>query len=314
MKVIFDTDPGVDDAMALYYALAHPSIEVVGITTVFGNVTVTQATTNALYLCGLTQCDAIPVAAGAARPLHKTPEAPPAHIHGSDGLGNLPQRDAVIGCAVEKDAADFLIAQVRANPHAITLVAVGPLTNLATALARDTTWAALVKRVVIMGGAVSVPGNVTATAEANIWNDPHAAQLVFEAPWQVDVVSLDVTHQVIMPAQLFERLAQRQPHAAMQTLNHAVQFYARYYSQRHADTVGKMHGCFGHDVLAFMALTDPALFQTLDTRLGVTTAGPEAGRTVQLTEGPARHTIYTSVDSAGCVKAFEATLAANWLG
>ncbi len=72
MKVIFDTDPGVDDAMALYYALAHPSIEVVGITTVFGNVTVTQATANALYLCGLTQCDAIPVAAGAARPLHKT--------------------------------------------------------------------------------------------------------------------------------------------------------------------------------------------------------------------------------------------------
>ena len=128
-KVIFDTDPGVDDAMALYFALAHPDIEVLGITTTFGNVTVQQAATNALYLCALAG-RRIPVTQGVARPWVKAGEAPPAYIHGADGLGNLLQRIAVTDTLDPRSSAQFIVDMARAQPGQITLVAVGPLGNL----------------------------------------------------------------------------------------------------------------------------------------------------------------------------------------
>ena len=132
-KVIYDTDPGVDDAMALYYALAHPGIDIVGITTTFGNVTVEQAATNALYLSALAG-RAVPVTRGAARPWVKPGEAPPAHIHGDDGLGNLPTRAPHALVLDPRPSAQFIVDMARAHPGEITLVAVGPLGNLAAAL------------------------------------------------------------------------------------------------------------------------------------------------------------------------------------
>jgi inosine-uridine nucleoside N-ribohydrolase len=186
--VIYDTDPGVDDAMALYYALAHPGIKLLGITTTFGNVTVQQATANALYLTQLAGRDA-PVAQGASQPLVKHTEAPPDFIHGADGLGNLPSRAPTLRSADPRSAAQFIVDMARQHPGQITLVPVGPLTNIAAALALEPRLPQLVKQVVLMGGSIAEHGNVSPVAEANIWNDPHAADAVLTAGFKLTLVA-----------------------------------------------------------------------------------------------------------------------------
>lgn len=321
-KVIFDTDPGVDDAMALYYALAHPDIEVVGITTTFGNVTVEQASTNALYLCALAGRN-IPVAQGADRPLIKTAEAPPDFIHGADGLGNLPERLPMGGKIDSRSAAQFIVDMARQFPGEITLVAVGPLGNLAAALQLEPALPQLVREVVLMGGTVIESGNVSPVAEANIWNDPHAADIVFTAGWELTMVGLDVTHQVILPLQLFEQIASRQQHVATNTLLHAVHFYSAFYS-RHDPLVGQVVGCYGHDVLAFLVLTRPELFTLQRGRVRVAVDGLAQGQTMMQRKPVTYpqsgwheeipHTqVCMNVQADACLADIAATLGSNWL-
>ena len=278
-RVIFDTDPGVDDAMALIFAMAHPRIELVGITTVFGNVTAQQATTNALYLTQLSG-RSIAVARGADQPLGKHAEAPPDYIHGADGLGNLPSRlPASDTPADPRSAAQFIVDSARAAPGQITLVPVGPLTNIAAALALEPELPQLVKSVVLMGGAARVSGNVSPVAEANIWNDPHAADAVFTAGFDLTMVGLDVTYQVVIPVALFEKIAALHKHPLTDTLLHAVRFYAQFYATRYPDL--KINpGCFGHDVLAFIALLHPELFTHLQGRLRCVSEGLAQGQTI----------------------------------
>lgn len=278
-RVIFDTDPGVDDAMALYYALAHPGIEVVGVTTTFGNVTVEQATRNALYLLAIAGSDHIPVTQGVAAPLVKYCEAPPAHIHGSDGLGNLARRAATNNQSDMRTSAKFIVDMARQHPGQMTVVAVGPLGNLAQALTLEPQLPRLLREVVVMGGAVLEPGNVSPVAEANIWNDPHAADAVFTAGFDLTMVGLDVTHQVILPVSLFAQIAAHHKHLATDTLHHAVEFYANFYSDLYPH-VAAINGCFGHDVLAFVALTNPELFSTETGRVRVAVDGLAQGQTM----------------------------------
>lgn len=277
-KVIYDTDPGVDDAMALYYALAHPGINVVGITTTFGNVTVEQAAINALYLCDIAG-KKIPVTQGVKTPWFKAPGTPPDFIHGADGLGNLPQRVPTPSQLDPRPSAQFIVDMARAHPGEITLVAVGPLGNLALALKLEPQLPTLLQEVIIMGGAVLEPGNVSPVAEANIWNDPHAADAVFTAGWKLTMVGLDVTHQLILPLSMFQKVADHHRHIATDTLLHAVRFYADFYSGLYPH-VAQIHGCFGHDVLAFVALTDPTLFEYQSGRIRVTLEGPGNGQTM----------------------------------
>jgi len=277
-KVIYDTDPGVDDAMALYYALAHPGIDVLGISTTFGNVSVDQATHNALYLCALAG-RSVPVARGIAAPLQRPPGAPPAHIHGADGLGNLSVRAAVAQTADARSGAQLIVDTARAHPGEVTVVAVGPLGNLATALELEPALPSLLREVILMGGTVLEPGNVSPVAEANIWNDPHAADRVFTAGWKLTMVGLDVTHRVIVPVQLIQRVAQAHRHRATDTLLHAVRFYASFYSDLYPH-VAAVHGCFGHDVLAFMYLSNPELFTLQVGRVRVATEGLAIGQTM----------------------------------
>jgi inosine-uridine nucleoside N-ribohydrolase len=278
-RVIFDTDPGVDDAMALCFAMAHPRIELVGITTTFGNVTVPQATTNALYLTQLVG-RSIPVAQGAAKPLVKHAEAPPDFIHGADGLGNLLSRQAANGAKADaRSAAQFIVDMARAQPGQITLVPVGPLTNIAAALALEPQLPKLIKSVVLMGGAIKEGGNVSPVAEANIWNDPHAADAVFAAGFDLTMVGLDVTYKVVVPVALFDKLAKQHQHPLTDTLLHAVRFYAHFYATRYPDL--KAHpGCFGHDVLAFIALLHPELFSFSQGRLRCVSEGIAQGQTI----------------------------------
>ena len=282
-RVIFDTDPGVDDAMALIFAMAHPRIELVGITTVFGNVTVQQATTNALYLTQLSG-RSIAVSRGAAQPRGKHAEAPPDYIHGIDGLGNLPARLPASNTGADpRSAAQFIVDSARAGADdgagQVTLVPVGPLTNIAAALALEPQLPQLVKSVVLMGGAVRVGGNVSPVAEANIWNDPHAADAVFTAGFDLTMVGLDVTYQVVSPVALFEKIAAQHKHPLTDTLLHAVRFYAQFYATRYPD-LKTNPGCFGHDVLAFIALLHPELFTHLQGRLRCVSEGLAQGQTI----------------------------------
>jgi len=322
-KVILDTDPGVDDAMALYYALAHPDIEVVGITTTFGNVWVEQSSANALYLCALAGCR-IPVAQGAPRPLVKTTEPPPDFIHGADGLGNLSQRRPHTRRLDARNAARFMVDMARQHPGDITLVAVGPLSNLAAALQLEPELPSLVREVVLMGGTVIESGNVSPVAEANIWNDPHAADIVFTAGWELTMVGLDVTHQVIVPLQLFEQIAARQKHPATDTLLQAVRFYSAFYGQ-HEPLVGQVVGCYGHDVLALVVLTRPELFTMQRGRVRVAVDGLAQGQTMMQRKAvtyPQQgwheeipHTqVCMAVQAQACLAEIAATLGGEWLG
>nr|WP_315426866.1 nucleoside hydrolase [uncultured Albidiferax sp.] len=277
-KVIFDTDPGVDDAMALYFALAHPAIDVVGITTTFGNVTVEQAATNALYLTAIAG-KTIPVTKGVATPWVKPGEAPPAFIHGADGLGNLASRVATSNQLDPRSSAQFIVDMARAHPGEITLVAVGPLGNLSLALKLEPQLPKLLKEVILMAGTVVEPGNVSPVAEANVWNDPHAADHVFTAGWKLTMVGLDVTHRVIVPLAMFKKIADKQKHIATDVLHHAVSFYADFYSGIYPH-VAKIHGCFGHDVLAFIYLVNPELFTIESGAIRVATEGIANGQTM----------------------------------
>ncbi len=319
-KVIFDTDPGVDDAMALYFALAHPDIDVIGITTTFGNVYVEQAATNGLYLTRIAGYD-IPVAKGVSVPMNKAPGMPPAFIHGADGLGNLPSRLELGGKLEDISAAEYIVKMARQHPGEITLVAVAPLGNLGLALRLEPNLPKLIKRVVLMAGTVLEPGNVSPVAEANVWNDPDAADLVFTAGWELAFCGLDVTHQVVMTADWYKQLAAAKQHPATDALAHAVDFYSSFYQSIRPE-LG--HACYCHDVLAFVYLVAPELFKTMDGRVRVATSGVGNGQTMMDRKAlpypqagwEAERPLATAameVNTPAVLKLIEDTLYSDWL-
>jgi inosine-uridine nucleoside N-ribohydrolase len=212
----------------------------------------------------------------------------------------------------------------RAHPGEITLVAVGPLGNLSLALKLAPELPQLLRAVILMGGTILEPGNVSPVAEANIWNDPHAADDVFTADWPLTMVGLDVTHRVILPVSLFKKMADHHQHPATDTLHHAVRFYADFYSGLYPH-VAKIHGCFGHDVMAFIYLTHPELFGLEQGRIRVATDGLAQGQTImqrapfeerpQADWGPGTPLtqVCMHVNAEACKRVFEETLMAPWL-
>ena len=323
IPLVLDCDPGVDDAMALYFALAHPGLDLQAVTTTFGNVSVAQATRNALYLCALAGRN-IPVCTGVATPLRKAPLQPDAEIHGADGLGNLPERQAIAQGADERSAARCLVELARAQPGQLTLVTTGPLGNLAQALRLEPHLPQLLRQVVVMGGAITEPGNVSPVAESNIWHDPHAADIVLTAGFRLTLVGLDVTHRVALPLALFERVASHHQHPATDTLLHAVRFYAGFYG-RIEPGLSASQSCYGHDVLALMAVVCPGLFTTQAGRVRVAAEGLAEGQTLMdrrehlaypqagwEPEIP-RIDVCLQVDAPACLELLEATLTTDWL-
>jgi inosine-uridine nucleoside N-ribohydrolase len=258
-----------------------------------------------------------------AKPWVKASEAPPDFIHGDDGLGNLVTRQETTNTLDPRSSAQFIVDMARAHPGEITLVAVGPLGNLALALKLAPELPTLLREVILMGGTVLEPGNVSPVAEANIWNDPHAADLVFTAGWKLTMVGLDVTHQVILPVTLFAQIAKHQQHAATDTLLHAVKFYADFYSDLYPH-VAKIHGCFGHDVLAFIYLTNPEFFTQESGRVRVAVDGLAQGQTILRRRHvnypqtgwdahvPLTH-VCMQVNAKGARQVLEDTLMSNWL-
>lgn len=277
LPILFDTDPGVDDAMALLFLHRHPAVRLLGITTVFGNAEVEVTTRNALYLAERFGMHA-PVARGAASPLLRPSRGAATEVHGDDGLGNLPEPPATHRRADARPAHRLIVQTLRAHPGQVTLLAVGPLTNLALALAEDPGIASLVRQVVVMGGAFGVNGhggNVSPVAEANMFCDPHAADAVFAANWPVTVVGLDVTHEVLMDNACFERL-RAQGGEAGAFLWQAAQHYMGFYRR----VVG-VDGCFMHDASAVACVLDPSLFTTRSGAVRVVGEGIAAGQTIQ---------------------------------
>ncbi|CAN5577923.1 nucleoside hydrolase [soil metagenome] len=258
--------------MAIFMALASPELDVVGLTTIFGNAHTSVTTRNARLLLDAAGRDDIPVAAGADAPLAAAYIGPVPWVHGSNGLG-----DAVLtepSCEpIATPAHEFLYATVAADPAAITLLAVGPLTNLALALQHHPDIVDLVAEVVVMGGNALAPGNATPVAEANINNDPEAADLVFGAQWKVTMVGLDVTHQVNLSGAAIDRIsAVDTPMAAL--LGAALPLYRNFFETRnHTD------GIFVHDPSAVAYLLDPDAFTTEQWPVRVETQSFSRGKT-----------------------------------
>ncbi len=272
-KIIIDTDPGVDDAMAILFALTSPELDVVGLTTVFGNVHTDLATQNALRLVELAGRADIPVAHGAARPLVVALDQVADFVHGSDGLGNT-NPPPPKGRPIDMPAAQFIVETVMANPGEITLVPVGPLTNIALALALEPRLVETVAEVVLMGGAATVNGNVNPAAEANIINDPHAADAVFTAGWPVTMVGLDVTMQTVMTDAYLTAL--KRPGAAMGQFIYNI---SRFYRDFHYEFYG-LEGIHTHDPSAIACVIDPTLFTTEPGPVRIITEGIAAGQTL----------------------------------
>jgi len=195
-KIIIDTDPGQDDAVAILLALASPELDLLGITCVAGNVPLDKTTRNARVICELAGRRDVKVFAGCDRPMTRklvTAE----HVHGKTGLDGADLPDPTMPLQ-PGHAVDFLIDTLRAEaPGTVTLVPIGPLTNIATAFAQAPDIVARVKQIVLMGGAYFEVGNITPAAEFNIFVDPEAAEIVFRAGLPLVVVPLDVTHKVL---------------------------------------------------------------------------------------------------------------------
>ena len=277
-KIIIDTDPGVDDAMAIFLALRSPDLELVGLTTVFGNSNVDATTRNALNLLHVAGRTDIPVARGAGRPLVNPPGPTGEWVHGDDAMGNIGWTTVLDPALkpVDVPAARFIVDMVMANPGEITLVPIGPLTNLALALQLEPRIASHVREIVMMGGSALAPGNVSPLAEANVHNDPHAASVVFSADWPITMAGLDVTESIPMDDAHFGALA-----TSSDPLAPFIVKIVGFYQTFHRDWYGMVNGAIHtHDACAILYLLDPTLFSGERWPITVPHDGPAKGATL----------------------------------
>ncbi|MFT9368560.1 nucleoside hydrolase [Paenibacillus polymyxa] len=291
-KLILDVDTGIDDALAIAYAVHSPELELLGITTTFGNISVEEATRNSLILLEKLGVEA-PVVSGAHKPYARELFKPYSrHIHGEDGIGNqlkgAPSRQAASG-----DAADFIIGQARRYEGKLTLVAVGPLTNLAIALDRCPELPQLLDRLIIMGGAVTVKGNVTPTAEANIYADPEAAAYVLGAGFPLTLVGLDVTMQTLLPQQEVDKWREQGTELGMFMAD-----MTDFYMEAYRNFRPGIAGCALHDPLAVGLAIDSSFVEMRPMHIAVEVGdSTEVGRTREVQNETGAQTL-TTIDVA----------------
>lgn len=288
MKLIIDTDPGVDDALAIAMAVAMPEVELIGLTAVFGNTFVAQSSRNARYLLDMFGHDC-PVAEGAALPYGATTYDPSANVHGPEGLGELPEVPQ-IGSNAPETAAAFLVRMAQEHAGELVVCAIGPLTNIADALKLDPAFATNLKSLVIMGGAYDVPGNITPHAEANIYHDALAADAVFAAPMNTVMIGLNATTQTLLTPKDFVTMSQTAPKVGG-FLRVIHEFYLDFYR-----SVGVMDGCPMHDSTALLACVAPERFDMIETGLRVVCDGEAIGQTIADPSRP-KVTVATGVDA-----------------
>ena len=319
LKVIYDTDPGVDDAMALLLLARHKRVELIGVTTVFGNADIATTTRNALYLkqkLGFTA----PVAQGAGAPLVGEPDAPPTFVHGVNGLGDI-ALPAITAAADPRPAHQLIIDLVKAYPGEVTIIAVGRMTNLERAMREAPEIVGLVKQIVVMGGAFGRnghTGNVTPVAEANIWGDPDAADIVFGAAWPIAIAGLDVTQATVMTEAYVAELA-----TAAGDDGAFVRAISAFYQNFHRESAG-LDGFYVHDSSAVALALHPEFYQTETGAIRVVTEGIAIGQTIikpdgrnyppGAWDGRPSQTIAIGVDAEAVLKFYRETLVGNGKG
>ncbi|QGK70198.1 nucleoside hydrolase [Allosaccharopolyspora coralli] len=285
--LIVDCDTGIDDALALLYLLHDPDVDIRAVTTVFGNTDADTAADNSLRVLELVGRQHIPVAVG-ARSNWRGTFSPAPSVHGDDGLGDtgLP---APRSTPISEPAAELIVRLARESPGELHLLAIGPLTNLATALLLEPKLPDLVKHVTVMGGAIHHPGNATPAAEANIHNDPEAAGMVLQAGWNVTLVPLDVTMAEVLTEEVKNRLgAADSPVAtfAATILEHYLDFYEQ-------DVFGVRRAACHDPLAAAIAVGDVPVV-----------LGPIVAVEVETGDGPARGV--TIADTRGKYRGFPA--------
>ncbi|MCD7972232.1 MAG: nucleoside hydrolase [Candidatus Azobacteroides sp.] len=282
VKMILDLDTGIDDALALAYALAHPDIELIGVMASFGNVTMEESVTNTLALLDMLNHAEVPVFKGADR---ATGEKEPFHvleisrlIHGKNGIGDVNVSSSP-RTANKQDGVDFMIESARKYGKDLMIVAVGPTTNLNEAIKKEPALKNLVGKVVIMGGALIVDGNVNKYAEANIYQDPVAANELFTSGTPLTMVGLDVTQRTKLTkkdTQIWRNLGT--------TSGKIFADMVDYYIEAYNITSPRLNGCALHDPLAVAVAVDPDLVKILTLHMRVGTSQEDWGRTIGINE------------------------------
>jgi purine nucleosidase len=303
-SVLIDTDPGIDDAVALALASKLPELNVVAITTVHGNTNVDRGTRNARLVAGIAGINA-PIIPGAAAPLVREPRDA-RETHGPEGLGHVIPAQAP---EHEVDsAAEAIIAQVRGH-RKLTLCCLGPLTNLATAIAFAPDIADTMGPVFVMGGALGVPGTQTPTSEFNWWSDPEAADFVLHARIDLRLVPLDVTRRIAVPGSAIRVLAEAgesDPDARFWA--DALRFYADFHREyEHFD------GCVVNDALAVALVANPSLAGWEEMRLDVSLEDDAHRGAVRRTAMGGRVAVATSVRAQEVLSLIERYVFARWL-
>lgn len=270
-KIIIDTDPGIDDIYALTFALAHPEIELLGITTVAGNTNVKNGTQNALNLLHKLGVQNINVYEGAEKPLIKEAYFA-SDVHGSDGIGGVTWETSPHKKA-EKNAVDFILESAETYQDELTIVTIGPLTNIALALQKNPQTIKKIKRIISMGGSDRF-GNVTTVAEFNYWFDPDAAAEVFESGIEITMVGLNLTHQLVIDMNdyfFLKRLNNRYSNVLTSIFEHYANSYWNYSS---------ISGAVPHDLLAVALVVDPEISTYYSAGVRVDTDGLARGMSI----------------------------------
>lgn len=274
VKILLDCDTGIDDAVAIAYALATVGIEVLGVGSVHGNIESEAAAENTLRLLRIMGREDVPVAQGAHKPLMRPLETA-TFVHGEDGLGNTYFEPSGLSVSGEH-ASDQIIRVARENPGQVTLVCTAPLTNIALALLQEPDLPKLIHRVVLMGGTAAEPGNISPVAEANIAHDPEAADIVFSAPWEITMAGLDVTMKTLLREEHLARWREADTPLTRWLLK-VLDYYFEFYS----DSLG-YRACAMHDSVA-VGLAMGTVEVLLAPKLPVavcTSDGPALGQTV----------------------------------
>ena len=272
IPIVLDCDPGHDDALAIMLALARPELELLAVTTVAGNASLEATTRNALRVLTLLERTDVPVAAGSSAPLVR-PLHVAANVHGASGLdgADLPEPAVLVR---PEHAIELIRSVVERSPGPVTLVPTGPLTNIALLIRTYPRLLDRVERICLMGGAVG-EGNVTASAEFNIWVDPEAASIVFDAGRPLTMIGLDVTHQAIVTAADAGRLAALGTRTG-RVFADLLQFFGRFHAERYG-----WDGSPIHDAVAVAHLAVPGLVETEMCRVDIETVSElTRGRTV----------------------------------
>lgn len=303
-SILIDTDPGIDDAVALALAAKLATLKIVAITTVHGNTDIERATRNARLVASIAGIDA-PIIPGASSPLVREPR-PARETHGPEGLGHVipsqPAEHEIDG------AAEAIIAQVRGH-HKLTLCCLGPLTNLATAIAFAPDIADALGPIFIMGGALGVPGTQTPTSEFNWWSDPEASDFVMHANLDLRIVPLDVTRRIAVPGNAIRALAKAgESDQQARFWADALRFYASFHEEyEHFD------GCIVNDALAIALAANPSLAKWEEMRLDVSLSDDERRGAVRRSAAGGYATVAMTVQAHQVLALLEQCVFARWL-